>query len=232
MGLIAGIVYASTAEEFFVYGAEISGARYLTQQTIYDAAGVHEMNIFWLRADQIAERIRQLDGIKAVHVDCGLPSQLTISVEEREPVIMWRAASQKHDWWLDIEGVVLPYHGDVESPETIFVVDSSERNLNPGMRIGPADTVESVLQLAAAVPQVKVFFYEANRGLHFSYSANGNTWPVFVGDSVNLERKIQAVQSMTAHLVNNDVRPRFVDVRWAEYPVFGRPAAQAAGTGN
>jgi hypothetical protein len=49
---------------------------------------------------------------------------------------------------------------------------------------------------------------------------------------MHLERKIQAVQSMTTHLVNSKVQPRFVDVRWAEYPVFGKPAAQAADTGN
>jgi hypothetical protein len=225
-------VYASTAEEFFVYDAEIAGARHLSHQAIYDAAGVHEMNMFWLRADRIAERIRQLDGIKAVHVWCGLPSRLTIEVEEREPVMMWRADSQQHDWWLDIEGMVLPYHGDVESPDTIFVVDSSERHLSPGMRIGPDDIVQSVQQLAAAVPQVKVFFYEADRGLSFNFGTDKRGWPVFVGDSENLERKIQAVQSLTNHLVGNKIRPRFVDVRWAEYPVYGKPVTQAASEGN
>jgi len=64
-------------------------------------------------------------------VSCSLPAHVSIAVEEREPAVMWRLLVQVRDWWLDEEGVVLPYHGDVSN--TVFVVDSSTPQLQKGI---------------------------------------------------------------------------------------------------
>ncbi len=231
-GLIGAIIYTSTAMEFFVYEGEILGARHLDPKIVYGAAEIHEQNIFWIRPDKVVERISQLDGIKAVYVRCGLPAKVTIEVEEREPIIMWRALSQERDWWLDQEGVVLPYHGDIHSPDTVFVVDSSERHLQVGDRIEPDGIVQSVQQLAAALPEIEVLFYESDRGLSFTFSGGGAEWPIFVGDSQDLQRKIQAVQALTDYLVTNNVPTRYVDVRWADYPVYGKPIGESTAGGE
>ncbi len=225
-GLIAGIAYASTDAKFFVYDAQIVGARHLEAEAIYDAAGVDEQNIFWIQPQEVARRIGEMEGIRAVGVRCSLPAQVTIDVEEREPIVMWRALTQEKDWWLDEEGVVLPYHGDVRSPETIFVVDSSERHLQVGDLLEPEDMVGSVRQLAAALPEIKVFFFQADRGLSFSHQVNGGEWPVYVGSSEDLPRKIQVVQVLTDYLVTHNIRPRYVDVRWADHPVYGKAQSE------
>lgn len=223
---IGAIVYISTAEEFFVYAkdTQILGVRHLDVASIYQVAGVDEQNIFWLHPQQIAERIRQVDGVKEVRVRCDLlPAQVTIEVEEREPVVMWRALTQQQDWWLDEEGVVLPYHGDLQSPDMLFVVDSSERHLQVGSRLTPEGIVRSVQQLAAALPETRVFFYEADRGLSFIQRAEGGEWPVYIGSSQDLARKIQILQALAEHLTARGIRPSYVDVRWASHPAYGQP---------
>jgi hypothetical protein len=146
---------------------------------------------------------------------------VTIEIAERTPVVLWRAAAQGRDWWLDEEGVVLPYQGDPGSPTTIFVVDYSDRQLEVGAQIEPTELTESVLQLASAMPQVKLFFYSPDRGLSYRQQADGSEWTVFVGTSDSLQRKIQAVSVITDDLRAGGVQPSYIDVRWPERPVYG-----------
>jgi cell division septal protein FtsQ len=234
-GVIGVIVYTSTAEEFFVYAddTQIVGLRHLDASTIYQVAGVDEQNIFWVQPEQVAERIRQLDGVKGVRVRCDLlPARVTIEVQEREPVVMWRALAQERDWWLDEEGVVLPYHGDPHAPGMIFVVDSSERHLQVADRLEPEGIVQSVQQLAAALPETQIFFYQADRGLSFTQRVDGGEWPVYVGTSEDLARKIRILQALTDYFSSRGLRPRYVDVRWASHPVYGQTAAEPAAGGQ
>jgi len=231
-GSIGLVVYGFTAPDFYVYSAAVSGAHHLKAEDIYLAAGIHEQSIFWVRPGQVEQVLGQLNGIKSVQVSCGLPAQVGIIVEEREPAVMWRLLVQERDWWLDEEGMVLPYHGDVSN--TIFVVDSSTPQLREGDRIKPEGAVASVLQLAAALPQVEVFFYQADQGFSFVYiSADGTQqWPVLVGTSEDLTHKIQILQRLTDYLAAHNIRPRYIDVRWADHPVYGAPVGQKTGQGN
>lgn len=230
--LVGGIVYASVDARFFVYEAAVRGAQHLPATTIYETAGVHEQNIFWIDPQDVARRIIALEGIKAVQVSCDLPARVVIEIEERQPVILWRAQSQERDWWVDAEGRILPYHGDVNSPDTVFVLDSSERRLDVGQTVEPQGIARSVLQLAEALPEVKVFYYQADRGLSFIQQGEMGSWPVYVGGSEDLARKIQVMLTLTSYLQGNRVRPRYVDVRWADHPVYGRPAAEVSGGGE
>lgn len=224
VGLFAAVVYTSTAEEFFVYrqNTQILGDHYYSADAIYEAARVDEQNIFWIHPEKVGKEIGKLAGIKAVQVHCGLPAQVIIELEERKPVVMWRVESQEHDWWLDEDGVVLPYHGVIS--DTIFVVDSSVRALEEGVRVEPEGVVRSVQQLSDSLPGTKVFFYHPDRGLSFNYGSGAWGWPVYVGDSSDLARKIQVLQALTDHLAANGIRPRYVDVRRPDTPVYGRIA--------
>jgi cell division septal protein FtsQ len=230
VGLGSLIGYASVDARFFVYEGRILGASHSDAVEIYGAAGVHEQSIFWLDPQEVARRVIQLDGIKAVRVRFELPSQVFIQVEEREPAVMWRTGNPQRDWWLDKEGVVLPYHGDVDAPDTVFVVDSSGRELQVGDRLEPKGMAQSVLRLAAAVPGIRIFFYEPDRGLSFTQQVGAAEWPVYVGTSRELARKIQTMQALTRYLQENDVRPRYIDVRWPDHPVYGKvPADETVG---
>ena len=232
--LIGLLVYASSDFGFFVYRGQtqIEGVRFLQEDEIFAASGVNEQNIFWIDPAEVAKRIVALDGVKAARVRCELPTLVTIEVEEREPVVMWRATSQEQDLWLDEAGEVLPYHGDVNSPDMVFVVDYSERHLAVGDRIEPEGIVQSVLRLAAALPGEQVYYYQPDRGLSFTHRVSGGQWPVYVGTSDDLARKIQVVQALTEYLVANNVGPRYVDVRWAEHPVYGKPEGATIVGGN
>jgi hypothetical protein len=77
-----------------------------------------------------------------------------------------------------------------------------------------------------------VFYYETNRGLYFSQEVGQGAWPVYVGTSEDLPRKIQIVQALTDYLVGHNIEPRYVDVRWPDHPVYGKPESAQAGGGD
>jgi cell division septal protein FtsQ len=230
IGSTAAIVYGTMAEEFFVYDAQILGLEHIQPDTVYQAAEVHKQNIFWVDPDNVAERVSELDGIKDVHVRCILPAQVVITVEECKPIVMWRSKSLRKDLWLDLDGIVLPYHGVLT--DTIFVVDASERALEVGDRIEPEGIVRSVQQLDAALPEVEVFFFETDRGLSFTQRMGKATWPVYIGNSEDLPRKIQVLHALNKYLKAHKIRPRYVDLRRADYPVYGKPSGKAGRAGN
>ncbi len=220
-GLLTVLAYASFDRVFYVYEGRIVGARYLEPSLIYETAVVHEQNIFWIRPRAIARNVIGLPGVKAVRVGCALPARVTIEVVERKPVVLWRTSNQSRDWWLDEDGVVLPYQGDPDSPDTIFVVDSSDRQLEEGVQIEPEGLIHSVLQLAEAMPQARLFFFSSDRGLSYRHQADDTEWMVYVGTSDSLQRKIQAVDVITDYLGESGIHPGYVDVRWPERPVYG-----------
>lgn len=227
--LLGAIVFASADARFFVYEAQIVGAGYLSTEAIYQASGVHEQNIFWVQPHEVEERIGQLSGISAVHVHCGLPAQVVIEVDERKPLVLWRSTTLIRDWWVDDEGIVLPYHGDPKSEKTIFVVDSSGQPIQPGDRLQPEGIVQSLMQLAAALPGTRVFYYESDHGLSFTQQLGAGEWPVYVGSSDDLPHKIQVVDVLSKYFGVNRIRPSYVDVRWADRPLYGLPGGKNGG---
>jgi hypothetical protein len=220
-GLLALAAYVTVADAFYVYSATVEGAHYLDARSIYEVAQINEHHVFWLNPQEVADNITHLQGIESAHVRLQLPNRVSIQVEERAPIIVWRSGSMGRDLWLDKEGMVLPYGGDIDSPDVVYVMDSSDRNVQEGDFIKPEGIAQSVVQLAAAVPEAELFFYQAERGLSFNQKTSLGEWPVFVGTTEDLSRKIQVVQTLNQYLVERNIRPGYVDVRMAEHPLYG-----------
>ncbi|HNS49617.1 MAG TPA: FtsQ-type POTRA domain-containing protein [Anaerolineae bacterium] len=230
--LLSGAAYATSDERFFVYEAVISGTQHLDPQAVYAAADIDKQSIFWVDPRRVEGQVSSLQGVKSVDVSCSLPSQISIHVEERQPVILWRSESQHRDWWLDAEGVVLPYHGDTQAPSTVFVIDYSGRILVPGDQVEPSGLASSVRELAASLTGVRVFFHDANRGLFYTQVAQAGEWPVYVGDSADLAHKIQVTELLNQHFQDSTIKPTYVDVRWADRPVYGSSSGRTASGDN
>lgn len=233
-GLLALAAYVTVADAFFVYGATVEGAHYLDANSIYQVAQIDEHHIFWISPQKTAKNITHLQGIESAQIRLQLPNKVLIRVKERTPAIVWRCKSLGRDLWLDEEGMVLPYGGDINSPDVVYVMDWSERHIQEGDFIEPEGIAQSVVQLASAVPEAELFFYQSDRGLSFNQKTSIGEWPVFVGTTKDLSRKIQVVQTLNQYLVERNIQPGYVDVRVAEHPLYGEPGSTAltADSGN
>ncbi len=232
LAVLALAAYVSSSATFFVYGAQIRGNRYIDAERIFEASGINEQHILWVNPQEAVQKIGQIPGVKSASVRLSLPAQVLIEVTEREPIIMWRTISVGGDWWLDEEGFVLPFHGDTENPDTVYVIDWSDRQLQPDARIDPPDLVQGVKQMAQALPGVRLFYYQQDRGLNFIQERDNHKWPVYVGDGQGLALKIRSVQALTDYLLAHEIYPGFIDVRWPELPVFGEPGVPAVDLEN
>lgn len=226
VALLGLLGFASVDRMFFVYEAQITGTHHTQPSLVYETAGIHEQNIFWIKPRDVARNIVGLPGVKSVRVRCTLPANVTIELVEREPIVLWRSIAQGRDFWLDEEGLVLPHHGDPSAASTVFVVDYSDRQLEEGAHLEPAGLVDSVLQLTAEMPQARLFFYSADRGLSYHQQEDGGQWTVYVGTSDSLPRKIQAVGVISEYLRTNGIRASYIDVRWPDRPVYGLSGSQ------
>jgi len=221
LGLIVAIAYASVAEPFFVSEVQVTGNRNVSHEAIMQAAQVEALHIFWVRPQEIAARVGSLNGVRSVRVRCALPGRVMIDVQERQAVVRWHVDAQHADWWIDEDGVVLPY--PAEQGPAVVVHDLSGAALQAGGRLEQPGLVAAVQQLASALPEVTEYYYNADTGLSFLQRAKGMEWPVYVGDGQDLPRKLQALQALNSYFAQHSIRPRYVDVRWPEHPVYGTP---------
>jgi cell division septal protein FtsQ len=221
--LIGVIAYVSAHDKFYVTRPQVVGAHYVDRSSILGVAAVDQQNIFWIEPGKVEEQVAQLQGVKAVRVRCRLPASVEIEVTEREPVALWHVEGKGQESWVDEEGTVLPYAGDPQAPGTIFVIDSSARQLQAGAKIEPTDLVRSAQRLANVLPETNVFYYHPVRGLSFLQNSGGDEWPVYVGTSDDLPRKIRVMEVLTGYLAANNIRPTYVDVRTASHPLYGQP---------
>jgi hypothetical protein len=220
---LAAILFLTVSPDFYVYSAEIAGNEYVDGETILLAAGIKEQHILWIWPGEVAKRIEALDGIKAATVSSRLPARVSIAVEERKPVLRWYTESQRQEWCVDEEGIVLPY--PYAGEDTLVVVDMSGQVLAIGDRIKPENVALSLAHLRESLPGLQILYYYPDRGLSFTWKAKEGEWPVYLGSSDDLERKLEAMEVMTGFFEKEGIRPRFLDVSRPEYPVYGKPEA-------
>jgi hypothetical protein len=216
------MVFMSVSPDLYVYAAQVAGSQYVSSEAILLAADIEDLHILWVRPGEVAERIEALPGIKAATVRTWLPARVTIAVDERKPLVRWYAESQRQEWWLDNEGVVLPY-GPADS-EALIVVDLSGQALGAGDRVEPPSMALSLASVHESLPGIDLLYYHPDRGLSLTWRTAGDEWPVYLGSSDDLEGKLQSMEAINDYLSREGIRPRFVDVSRAEYPVYGEPA--------
>jgi cell division protein FtsQ len=207
--VVVGAVYVSTSRRFYVYGADITGCHHLNTEEIYRVADLNTQHILWISPERIEERLAAVPGVQTASVNRRMPAKVAIRIEEREPEIRWFAELQGREYWLDEEGVVLPYKGRAEA---IVVTDTGERELVIGEQIELEGIVPAVRQITRFVPGVLSFSYDPRKGLSFVQTSAGGQWHVVVGDGQHLKLKVQAVLALTDYFAENGIQPVSVDV--------------------
>lgn len=206
---------------FYVYGAEITGARRVSHEEVFEASGLMGLHILWARPATIeAQILDALPSLERVEVNCGLPSDCSIAVAERQPRVLWNAAGEL--WWIDEQGAVFPAEDAAAGPEAMD--DAAGRWLvrGPLPRNGEGDLDEQArvalteLWSSGAVVPTE-FDYTAEQGLSF---VDEHGWRVIMGQGAGMRERLRVLALMTVHLEARGVVPRFVDVRFPTAPYY------------
>jgi hypothetical protein len=206
---------------FYVYDAEITGARRVSPAEVFEASGLMGLHILWARPAPVEARILdELASLESVEVNCGLPSDCTLAVVERQPRVLWNAAGEL--WWIDEQGAVFAVEDETAGLDAVD--DAAGRWLvtGPLPRNGEGDLDEQVRVAltelwTSGVVLPADFDYTAEQGLSF---VDEHEWRVIIGQGSGMRERLRVLELVTAHLEARGVVPRFVDVRFPTAPYY------------
>jgi hypothetical protein len=216
---------------FYVYAAEIAGARRVSHDEIFQASELMGLHILWAQPAAIEARILdRLPSLESAEVTCHLPSNCSIAVIERQPRVLWDEGGEL--WWIDEEGAVFSGHqgADLEA-----VNDAAERWLVTGPLPRNADgnldeqVRVALTELWRSGEEVPTEFdYTVEHGLSF---IDRHGWRVIIGQGSGMHQRLWVLDRVTAHLESRGVTPGFVDVRFPKAPYYS-PTGDLEYVGN
>ncbi len=223
----AAVVIAALAlwltmdSRFYVYEAQVVGARRLSREEIFEASGLRGLHIFWARSGSVESRILEaLPALEHVEAACQLPSTCRIAVVERRPQVLWDDGGEL--WWADEEGAVFLAE---EGPEELQAMaegsgywtvkgplpEDGEGRLDDEVRVALAELWKSGRDLPGA------FEFAPGEGLSF---VDEHGWRVTVGQGTGMARRLHVLERIATHLESRGQTPQYVDVRFPEAPYY------------
>jgi hypothetical protein len=152
----AAAMYGVGASSAFAYRTlEIGGARYTDEAAIAGALDeVRGDNLFRISTAPLEDILRRLSTVSDVRVGIRLPETMTVTLEERQPILIWRVGAR--EYLTDIDGALFARLGE-ERPEAaagLPVVEdhrASSAGLSVGVRLDPVD-LDAATRIASLVP--------------------------------------------------------------------------------
>ena len=197
---------------FYVYGVEVQGNSVVTPDEVYAASRLEGMSVFWVDPAVVAERVATLPNVKSAQAKVRLPAYVTIAIEERTPELVWQTGDAH--WWVDAEGTIVPPRADL--PGALTIVDKDAQPVSPGQRLDPS-ILATARSLRRLLPELPMMDYSPATGISFTTREG---WPVYLGDSQNMDAKLTILVALRNDLLARGVSPEFVDVRFVERPFY------------
>ena len=156
--LVSGAaLYGVGASDVFGYQRlEIPEMRYTDPEAVRTILEVpHGTNLFEMRTEPLAERLRALPTVRDARVEVSLPDTLVVRVVEREPILVWRVG--EIDYLVDPAGVIFTQVDAANADsaaDLLSVADdraAAAGTVGPGTVLDPVD-FDAARRLAALVP--------------------------------------------------------------------------------
>lgn len=197
---------------FQVETVEVVGAGMTPVEEIRAAAGI-EGRQYWQVSEQPSADLLALPGVKRVQITKHWPNQVTITVEERTPAVVWRTSAA--DAVVDEDGVTLasPVLGGLPAVSQIDRVTA----LLPGERVD-RETVRLVMVAGSLLAsttgmQTARLEYSDAAGLDL---VTDKGMRVRLGDGQNLDFKVEILRGVLDQARRDKLTVNEVDLRHGE----------------
>jgi POTRA domain, FtsQ-type len=151
----AAIYGVANSTAFEVGRIELEGATYTAAADVEAAlADVRGANLFQLRTGPLEATVAELGTVHDASIHVRLPDTLLVDVEEREPILIWRAGARSY--LVDAEGQLFARLDDDRpaGADELPVIDD-RRAASAGLSIGraiPGVDLDAARRLASLVP--------------------------------------------------------------------------------
>ncbi|PWH18969.1 MAG: hypothetical protein DDG58_05700 [Ardenticatenia bacterium] len=208
---LIGVFYILFASPmFYVSQLEVYGNTITSSSEVHQAADLEGVSIFWVDPETVRARIEALPYVKRAEVQVRLPAQVSITIEERIPHLVWQSVHDDKVWWIDTEGIALVPRGILEG--ALVVKDENAQPLvqEAGQRLSPS-ILASIRALHALLPDLREMTYQTSWGIGFR---TGEGWPVYLGDEDQMEFKLAILRELRRRMIEQGATPRYIDVRF------------------
>ncbi len=225
LALVLGILYALymlwASPMFYVNGVEVYGQERIRAEEIQRALDLDGWSIFWIVPEEVERNmLLAFREIESVSVSVSLPNRVTVTVRERQPVIMW----QQEDGytWIDANGIAFRPHGQADNLVTVFALSPPPAPPATGNPDTPApfispEMVQALLSLAPYVPDGMPILYDPAYGLGWD---DPRGWRAILGSPDDVERKVHVYQALVDHLAQKGVQPSLINVAYPDAPFY------------
>jgi hypothetical protein len=196
-----------TADAFYVRTIAVSGLRYLSESDLFRWSQTADMHVFWIDPDEVSERLTSIPSIAEARVTIEWPPyMLRISVEEREPSLIWE--QDGIEAWVDIHGNVLMSPPE-ERPDLLRIrTEGIEGAISINDKIDQA-IVEGARQLRELIPSTQALRYHTVKGLGFRDTGG---WDAWFGAGNNMRDKILIYEALVDDLSRRGVTVSEINV--------------------
>jgi POTRA domain, FtsQ-type len=225
MSLLLGtaLYFAWNSSTFRVAEAQVHGNQRIRTNEINAVLSSAGQPIFTLIPPDLETRLRlNFPELSSVKVSLILPNLISVSVTERQPVILWQFNGAYT--WIDDSGVALRPRDKADNliPVAALAVPPpglplQNEPLAPVPYIS-ANMVKAIKTLAINLPAGTTMTYDPLYGLGWSDSRG---WKVFFGsDAGDMALKLQIYQALVSSLQQRGIIPVFISVQYLNAPYY------------
>ena len=199
---------------FQVKDVQMQGLERFSEGEISHAINITGSSIFFINPGRIKRDLQlTYPGLSEVDVKVTWPSIVSISLEERKPILAWNWDG--HVRWVDENGVAFEPHDDgidvVQVKSEILPPTVDDRFVDPRI-------VRTVAALSDYLPEKVDMIFDTRHGLGWRDSRG---WVVYFGfNDDDAANKMIVYQSMVEYLEGKGISPAIINVEFLDAPYF------------
>lgn len=210
--LMAALYEFATADIFYAFSLDTQGLGYLTRGQVEDASGIVGYNVFFIESGAVERSLRKLPEVRSAYVWIGMPNQVVVQIEERQPEIVWLRSGEV--FWIDAEG--MGFKARASRPDLPVVRDLDRSPVKPGQPVTAA-AVSAVRAFRDAWPDApRIFEWSLADGLTFT---DEHGWKILLGDAREMDIKVAKLKALISLLIAQKTKVKFIDLGKGE-PYF------------
>lgn len=224
LALLALLYLLWTAPVFRIDTVNLQGLQRISAREVSIELNLENHPIFTVDPQTLREQIiTQFPEFRSVEVSLQFPNKVTIQVEERKPIFVWK--QDDRTLLVDAEGVAFPLRGEnARLPKLVIEASNfpqpAPTELQNELRepLLPIDLVSSILSISAVIPEGAVLFYDGERGLGWR---DPRGWTVYVGASKDLGLKMKIYELMVKKIIKKEEqKPVLISIEYVHAPYY------------
>lgn len=182
-----------------------------------------EKPVFAIDEQRVETRLQKaFPEFSSVQVDVNLPNEVTVIVEERQPILVWRQGGVTK--LVDAQGNAFSPRSSDDAQGMMAVnaqspppVAKEELAQSDELSFLPIEMVSAVLSVSAVAPDNTSLIYDQRHGLGWR---DDRGWDVYFGTAREIDLKLKIYQALVSKFKKEEIQPTLISVEYPRAPYY------------